>query len=281
MGVLVHNKTMHSAGRLRRPSLIVSVTPNGAIARIVRGRLFRLDRCRWLCASLLVLLACTQGESKTETVTQTIAPRKLAGDVFIVTKSGESVKLGLVLVSAWPESTVLKHIARVRTEAIDQLVPLERELKQARQQVDAADAERAAAVRAWDALPWPKNSSDTEGFEARDRANRRMRRAEAVLSAARQTVQAVQARIDAVGSIPFVFLGIPPSQWSAKTDADGRFQMEIPATGAFVVVATARRELINNTEEYYWIVRVPATDGQRLFLSNDNLAGIGATESLL
>jgi hypothetical protein len=68
-----------------------------------------------------------------------------------------------------------------------------------------------------------------------------------------------------------------------KTDADGKFSIQLNRTGTFVLAANATRRVFNKTENYYWLITVPVdTDlGKRIFLSNDNLATTDSKDSLI
>jgi len=59
----------------------------------------------------------------------------------------------------------------------------------------------------------------------------------------------------------------------AETDADGKFTMQIPLTGEFVIGAQTDRLVGTETEVYYWLQSV-SLEGQQqrvLNLSNNNL----------
>jgi len=54
-----------------------------------------------------------------------------------------------------------------------------------------------------------------------------------------------------------LFSAIQISNYSAKTDADGAYQILIPYKGEWILVAKAERLIMDKTEKYYWIVDVP------------------------
>jgi hypothetical protein len=67
------------------------------------------------------------------------------------------------------------------------------------------------------------------------------------------------------------------------SDADGRFVIEVPQQGAFVIGAQAKRSVGNSTEHYYWLQPV-SLEGQQKFgqnLSNNNLTSTTGTSSLI
>ena len=70
---------------------------------------------------------------------------------------------------------------------------------------------------------------------------------------------------------------------TAETDADGRFIIEVPQQGAFVIGAKAQRSVGDSTEHYYWLLPV-SLGGQQKFsqnLSNSNLTSTTGTSSLI
>jgi hypothetical protein len=78
--------------------------------------------------------------------------------------------------------------------------------------------------------------------------------------------------------IYFSNLPIPPS--TAKTDADGKFSLQITKKGEFILVAQAQRQVSDNTEKYFWIIHVHP-DGKpemQIMLSNDNLITANSPE---
>ena len=54
-----------------------------------------------------------------------------------------------------------------------------------------------------------------------------------------------------------LFSAIQISNYSAKTDADGAYQIFIPYEGEWILVAKSERLVMDKTEKYYWIVDVP------------------------
>jgi len=70
---------------------------------------------------------------------------------------------------------------------------------------------------------------------------------------------------------------------TAETDADGKFVIDVPRTGAFVIAAQARRSVGDTTEYYYWLQPVSLEGQQQLTqnLSNNNLTSTTGTSSLI
>ena len=92
------------------------------------------------------------------------------------------------------------------------------------------------------------------------------------------------------GAFYFAFFQSPIH--SAETDAEGKFVIEVPKQGSFVIAARAERSLgeiyilgvgIPKTERYYWLQPVSLEDQQQSVqnLSNNNLTSTTGTSSLV
>jgi hypothetical protein len=82
------------------------------------------------------------------------------------------------------------------------------------------------------------------------------------------------------GAFYFAYLQLPIQ--TAETDADGKFAIEVPKTGRFVIAAQAKRSVGNYTERYYWLQPVSLESGQRIQnLSNNNLTSTTGTSSFI
>lgn len=80
-----------------------------------------------------------------------------------------------------------------------------------------------------------------------------------------------------------LFRELPSGFAFAKTDADGKFALQLDRKETVVLEAHATRLVGHTTETYHWLVRV-SLDGEatkRVLLSNDNLITSGSHDSLL
>jgi hypothetical protein len=77
------------------------------------------------------------------------------------------------------------------------------------------------------------------------------------------------------------FKNLPHPIALVKTDADGKFKMELPSPidQVIIVASTTRQVLLGQLENYFWAVKVkpPAT----ITLSNDNLTHAASSDSAL
>ena len=64
-----------------------------------------------------------------------------------------------------------------------------------------------------------------------------------------------------------------PASYVMKSDADGKFSVNLPKGASYVLAARATRLVGKESEKYFWMLamKVPADDELSLFLSNDNL----------
>jgi hypothetical protein len=178
--------------------------------------------------------------------------RALPGDVFIVTAGGMSYKLGLVTVSAITEGVVLEHLDRKKRQS-------EAEISKLQPEIDAVQT-------SYDRLL--KDYFDDVGSQAKKAAWEDAKSKLADLSSRRQHLLSPE----------FVYDGLGPSISIAKTDADGKFTIQIPSRGRIAIAARSSRQTGQTTEKYFWIVWADAQT-KRLMLSNDNMMGSGSPES--
>jgi hypothetical protein len=90
-----------------------------------------------------------------------------------------------------------------------------------------------------------------------------------------QTIEIVTGRLQnwPTTQPQMYFNNLPIPLAIVKTDADGKFSLQISQKGEFTLVAQAQRQVSDNTEKYFWLVRVHS-DGKsemQVMLSNDNL----------
>jgi hypothetical protein len=191
------------------------------------------------------------------------------GQVFIVTGAHESVKLGLVTVAACRPDEFASAAASTQSQIESERPKLDAVRVIAVQMAAvASELERAvttADIRAFKSDGWSTLFSECTKIEMN--TNRLSHR--------------VTWRADYLNSGAPYFKNLPHPIASVKTDADGKFKLELPSsTGQVIVTASATRQVpTGERENYFWAVKVtpPAT----VTLSNDNLTDSGATDSAL
>jgi hypothetical protein len=197
------------------------------------------------------------------------------GQVFIVTRGGESVKLGLVTVDLLPVAQFKRHVAARKAEAAKELVS------------------RAAEVKSWnDAVETSQQMLTTAEREYRRSMDRgdyfgsaydKRRQAVRLESDAQRGLNEARKKLAMLSQGAFYFEGMPSGKVSAQTDADGNFALAVPPLGEYVLVARAGRAIMDRAENYFWAVQVmpEARRGKPVFLSNTTMTTANSPLSLL
>ena len=195
--------------------------------------------------SILQFQAAEQAASQAY---QTARKGTVTGQVFVSTKGGENFKLGAVQVGLFAREAVDTLLVELKKYA-------DIKIQQLRPSVDAAKAAyeqaRAANHAAFDAASDKYFKADRE--------------------------------LRYYYSGDFYFSYLRSQLHTAETDADGKFVIQVPQSGKFVIGAQAKRSVDDETESYYWLQPV-ALAGQKQFtqnLSNNNLTSTTGTSSLI
>ena len=257
-----------------------------------------------LAALLALLPACSR---KSDVDVLPPPPRKLDVDVFIVTKSGESVKLGLVEVKAIPLDAAEKSLIPIITKQ-------EIEYKKhepARTKSNALTLARAAASEALRDFKQAANAAHASGAygnfsgylsmlndvnpdsnqpqnlnivsdilntvkdrEAVTQSGGKLKATVIQLNALLAERSRIEEELEQwkksfEQSAEVLFAALPHSAISSKTNADGHCSLSLPS-GSWVLAARASRLLPDgNYEQYIWIRKSP--NGEHFMLSNDNI----------
>jgi hypothetical protein len=207
--------------------------------------------------------------------------RTVDGQVFIVTAGGPAIKLALVQVAAVSQSDIQKHIADIDATLAEERAKIDAtvaELTQAiqrdRRSLGPAKWEGGKGGFGWWMMRGPgrgKNgASEWPKFHAIEQR----------LAKNEERVSEPRSRQKYLYSAAPYLAALPAAVETAKTDADGRFQLSIPDEGDYVLVATASRVILDITERYCWMVKVDRR-ASKITLSNDNLTTSGGSESII
>lgn len=147
------------------------------------------------------------------------------GQIFIVTKGGQNIKLGLVKVGIYQRADVEAYIAQRKRVVI----PQDRELT--RQSERLSDAHRY------------------------DESNVAIKKSLLLFYTFFDGLHQDKALV------------------TAKSDADGKFSINVPSRSDILLVARSSRLIGNETEYYTWLLP-PEEWESPLFLSNDNTFSI-------
>ncbi len=202
----------------------------------------------------------------------------LTGSVFIVTRGGQNVKLGLVEVRVIPEREILSFIQGKRAVANKEQDGLQPLVEEAAQQDHEAEDEykkaEAAENTALRLLFWANTLSEL--YKQREGVYKAAKeRAEAALKATTAksfALSELKAKYSYWTSCTYYFDGLPVGVASTKTDTDGAFSLRLRRGVKYALAARARREVMEDTEVYCWVVWMTLDGNQtKVFLSNDNL----------
>jgi DNA segregation ATPase FtsK/SpoIIIE-like protein len=150
----------------------------------------------------------------------------LSGQVFVSSRGGENFKLGAVEVGLFARDAIDTLLPAIKKNADYKIEQLRREVAEAKAAKDQAEANEKAAHGA-------------DAFNA-------------VLIAQSRYIE-IKAKLNFCYSGGFYFALLQSPIRTAETDADGRFLIEVPKTGAFVIAAQAKRSVGDDTEHYYWL----------------------------
>ncbi len=200
----------------------------------------------------------------------------LSGQVFVSSRGGENFKLGAVQVALFARDAIDSLLPSLKKYADYKIQQLRGPLAEAKAALDQAAANESAAHHAWE------QAIRTRGDHMAARH---------ATDVARKAVETAQNQyLEITGKLNFYYSGVfyfgflqSPIR-SAETDAEGKFVIEVPQTGRFVIAAQAKRSVGDSTERYYWLQPVSLVEGQQQLtqnLSNNNLTSTTGTSSLI
>jgi hypothetical protein len=183
----------------------------------------------------------------------------LKGEVFVVTKGAQNVRLGRLGVYAFEPSDfnayfnqrVTAFTARY-TELMGKWKANDAEMPSA---IERAKANRETAYRrsgTWD-------EAKTEALA---------KSAEKDLASLESSNENIQAELTRMLSGQFFFESLPAPQASAVTDSEGKYQITLPKNKPYIIVAAGTYL----DDDLFWVIHLPPTkqDNADLTLSNDN-----------
>ncbi len=212
----------------------------------------------------------------------------VSGQIFIVTKGRDNIKLALVNVAAISEKEMLEHIKRKHDYGIEQQNQLTPKLEAAMREVDAAKADVKSArdissadinkrLKTVMAHIEKKGKYDPIYQALLDKVDSANKSAEEKASA----LHKLKSEYAMFNSIEFYTQDMPTPVSVSKTDADGKFELTVPS-GKYVIVAITKRAVFRYDEQYYWLVRIDASSPVKsLMLSNDNQVETKCEECVL
>jgi hypothetical protein len=210
-------------------------------------------------------------------------PRIVPGQVFIVTGGLGVVPLPLIDVIAITERSALAHLAQADSLLLVRRDELERDLAVAQKEHEKLQARSNTPTLMnpnWQAK-YSRGEINLDTYLQGDPEVRGTlidsRRSSNRITRLLEQIQELSVA-DLVFSLP-----LPAYVDSARTNADGRFVVKIPANVPCVLVARGDRRTFDTTEHYRWFIRIPSTldSAQVVMLNNDNFVGERSVASLL
>lgn len=195
-------------------------------------------------------------------------PQSVDGSIFIVTKGGESVKLGLVEVSVFDYDSLNSYIQDCIRQDSDSIARNMHRVVELVSKANAAKQHYDSIYAAWNDATYGTKSYN-ELYAASDLALEQQ--LEASLNAIRAMYFGRNAfEYNAALESNYSKLGHPKSK--LKTDADGKFSLSLPE-GKYAVCASAKRLVGEDTEYYDWMTffEVKENTPNQVMLSNNNM----------
>lgn len=236
----------------------------------------------------------------------------ISGEVFVVTKGGQSLKLGLVDVMLFAEADVQQYLDKKNNEAVAKNTALKKEYDTAKAKYDDInkkylESEKYIAdMRESDSryeesysklMTTINEINDPAKRSAElDRAKQKkaeyQKQHEAFVNSNAGTSKAEKDSVEeekknaekkwlewSIGGFFYQDLPMGKIITKATTDADGKFTLKLNNPGKYLVVAKSQRDVIGSTEIYYWFVWLSSdVENKHIMLTNNNLLGTDATE---
>ena len=208
------------------------------------------------------------------------SPSNVDGQVFIVTKGQQSIKLALVSVTAISEKEMDKYITGTTAKINDYREQKLVELKEYSEYVSKLHGDVKPTLGEVLAL----RTEIVERLKNRQEASDLQTKADAIdkqikplIDKWREERKKLNEMIKQYnrGSTPLDFFSAVetiPAIATAKTDTDGKFSLSIPASqNKIALVAKSSRKVMDKDEEYLWVIWAHPKKAAQIFLANDNL----------
>ena len=218
----------------------------------------------------------------------------VSGQVFIVTKGAENVKLGAVEILLIERPQVTEFLQKKQPAIESEMASKQEELKKIEQgrvpDVLLTNAAYAKALSESDKLQKQEEkqqalmeqlvknySDDPEHDKAFSDAKAE---ADSIISKEQSAIEEMEAAQSAVikglknypAATDYFEDFSPVIIQKTLSDADGKFSFTYPRNKPLTIFAHAQRMVLDKTEIYYWLVDAPTNaETAQIFLSNNNL----------
>jgi hypothetical protein len=181
---------------------------------------------------------------------------ELNGEVFIVTKGRENIKLGLVPIYLIREKEIKKHIDNKNLEAQKIIEMIRPDVNKALNEWKEAALEHKMAT---EQIPrWEFSTNDAKAIisyrVAFDKALAESEVKKKIMWDKEYALNMLKIKMESTMSIQFLLEGLDIGKETTKTNADGRFSIRINRNERYAVLAQANRQTLNSKEEYCWFI---------------------------
>ena len=204
----------------------------------------------------------------------------LEGEVFIVTKGGESVKLGLVEIIAIPELDAKNFIEEKKSKSQDEYLKAKQEfIYNKREYAWIMQGKALAKMGLYSFRSQERDDARTEMSQWLAIYDRWNKIYERIL--AKDNVY-IREFIWPKGDYYYNDLPLNKVIGKATSNADGIFNITLPEKGKYLLAAHTQRQIADQQEEYYWLIWVTVSGKHKdhIMLSNNNLFGTKSPESV-
>lgn len=185
------------------------------------------------------------------------ANQEVKGEMFISTEGGDTKRVSGALIGFYQRQQLEQSITQSSKTAMADIPPYDAEIKRLTRAIDDLSQEI---------------SNETGGTTA-------LYEAQGNLMAATRGLKTTWENLrDAWPHASYYFGLFPKPEFETRTDADGKFSIELPP-GDWIMVAESKRKVGASEEWYYWTYPVKSPAGN--ILSNHNLVTSDDQDSIL
>ena len=141
----------------------------------------------------------------------------------------------------------------------------------AAEQQTRAELEQATATEKKNEELYKKGYGGSTGATAVSVAKEAASRAKEAHASAKEQVESLLRKLRYYHSQDFYFSHLRSPVLTVESDADGKFTIQVPRTGEYVIAAQTERLAPKETERYYWLQPVALNGQQQAVLNLSNL----------
>ena len=208
--------------------------------------------------------------------------KDLTGEVFIVTKGANNIKMGLVPVKLFDQDTINRQLAAIeqlsiqlRDKYLTEKTQLEEKMKNLENKY--AEAEFDEFLQLLKKQNEELKASIGQGYSVRLEdlkvpRSTKLKIKDSLSVQLKQKLELVKTEILYTNSSEFVFDNLSNPFMETITNADGLFSFTIADGRNVVLVAKSSRQTSEGIESYFWLgsVSLQNVDSQHLIISNHN-----------